>query len=190
MSFPPLKPRTVRWRQADGDGLEHLDLRAEDGAIVAESVVIGSRGGAPYGVRYRIVCDQGWTVQSLDLTATSGQKLGLRSDGEGEWTDGEGWPIPHLDGCIDIDLAGSPFTNTLPIRRLGLSAGSDTVELKMAYVPFDSFEPVVDGQRYRGLEQDRLYRYEAADRTFAADLPVDEDGLVTDYPGLFERVPI
>ncbi len=58
----------------------------------------------------------------------------------------------------------------------------------MAYVPFDTFKPVVDEQRYRCLEQDRLYRYEAVDRSFTADLTVDEDGLVTDYPGLFTRI--
>lgn len=41
-----------------------------------------------------------------------------------------------------------------------------------------------------GIEQDRIYRYEATDRSFAADLVVDEDGLVVDYPGLFGRVQI
>ena len=96
-----------------------------------------------------------------------------------------GLAVAHLDGCIDVDLAGSPFTNTLPIRRAGLVAGGEAIEFRMAYVPFDTFKPVVDEQRYRCLEADRLYRYEAVDRSFAADLTVDEDGLVTDYPGLF-----
>ena len=58
----------------------------------------------------------------------------------------------------------------------------------MVYVPFDSFEPVVDRQRYTCLTPARLYRYQAADRTFTADLPVDEDGLVLDYPTLFKRL--
>ena len=58
----------------------------------------------------------------------------------------------------------------------------------MLYVPFDTFEPIVDEQRYRCLKDGALYRYEAVDRTFAADLPVDRDGLVLDYPTLFERI--
>jgi hypothetical protein len=58
----------------------------------------------------------------------------------------------------------------------------------MLYIPFDTFEPLVDEQRYTCLEQRRIYRYEAVDRSFAADLPVDEDGLVLDYPTLFTRV--
>jgi hypothetical protein len=190
MGFLPPRPVTARWRPVGADGLEHLDLRVEDGTIVIDSVVIGSRGGVPYGLRYRLVCDGGWITHGLDLTTTDGRALRLRSDGEGEWTDGEGFPIPHLDGCIDIDLAGSPFTNTLPIRRAALVAGGEAAEFRMAYVPFDTFRPVVDGQRYRCLEQDRLYRYEAADRSFTADLTVDGDGLVTNYPGLFVRVQI
>jgi uncharacterized protein len=49
---------------------------------------------------------------------------------------------------------------------------------------------IVDEQRYTCLKRHSLYRYEAVDRSFSADLPVDPDGLVTDYPGLFERVAI
>ena len=43
---------------------------------------------------------------------------------------------------------------------------------------------------YRCLKRRSLYRYEAVDLSFSADLPVDPDGLVTDYPDMFERVII
>jgi len=190
VGFRPPQALAARWRPVGAEGLEHLDLRFDDGAIVVESVVIGGRGGIPYGLRYRLTCSEDWVTRSLDITTTDGRSLALRSDGEGEWTDGEGFPIAHLDGCVDVDLAGSPFTNTLPIRRAALPAGGEAAEFRMAYVPFDTFKPVADGQLYRCLEPDRLYRYEAADRSFTADLTVDGDGLVTDYPGLFTRVEI
>lgn len=191
MRFRPLRPCTVRWQPVGAEGLEHLDLRPgpSDGTIVADSVVIGDRGGAPYGLRYRLVCDAGWTTRSLDLETTDGRGLQLRADGAGTWTDGDGRALPGLDGAIDLDLAGSPFTNTLPIRRSALAAG-EAAEFRMAYIPFDTFRPTIDEQRYRCLEPGRLYRYEAVDRSFAADLSVDEDGLVTDYPGLFTRLEI
>jgi hypothetical protein len=35
----------------------------------------------------------------------------------------------------------------------------------------------------------REYRYEGIFRNFAADMKVDEDGLVIDYPTLFTRLP-
>ncbi len=127
---------------------------------------------------------------NLDLDTTNGRSLHVSSDGAGIWRDADGKSLPAFDGCVDIDLAGSPFTNTLPIRRLELKKASAAVKLRMLYVPFDTFEPIVDEQRYRCLEDGALYRYEAVDRTFAADLPVDHDGLVLDYPTLFERITL
>lgn len=189
--FRSLPLKTVRWRPLEGEGLEHLTIApidADGAAIRAESVVIGDRGNKPYGVRYRIDCDVRWRVLSFLVETMAGERLALKSDGNGNWQTADGAPLPAYDGCIDIDLAGTPFTNTLPIRRLGLAPKDGTVNLTMLYIPFDTFEPFPDGQNYTCLEEDRLYRYEANDRSFAADLPVDEDGLVTDYPTLFKRL--
>ena len=186
--FRPLAEKSVRWQPVDGTGLEHLTARSEGASIVISSVVIGGRGGKPYGVHYRIECDQSWVVRRFDLETTDGRGLRLISDGSGRWTDARGERMPQFDGCIDIDLAGTPFTNTLPIRRIDLDVDQGAVEFSMLYVPFDTFAPTADGQRYRCLEVARRYRYEAVDRTFAADLTVDEDGFVIDYPTLFARV--
>jgi len=58
----------------------------------------------------------------------------------------------------------------------------------MVYIPFDTLEPFVDGQLYTCLVPASHYLYEAEDGAFSAELPVDEDGLVTDYPTLFKRL--
>jgi hypothetical protein len=184
-SFRRLETKSVRWRPVGGIGLEHLTVQIMDDLIVARSVLIGEREGKPYGVHYIVRCDARWTVRRLDLETTQGQRLRLESDGKGHWTDEQRRPLSEFDGCIDIDLAGTPFTNTLPIRRVD---PSDSVELSMLFVPFDTFSPIVDEQRYTCVERGRLYRFEAVDGTFAADLPVDEDGFVLDYPTLFCRV--
>ncbi|GGD94546.1 transcriptional regulator [Aureimonas endophytica] len=188
MRFRPLAPRTLRWRPVEGEGLEHLDLRPVTGGIMASAAVIGERGGVPYGARYLILCDESWRVVEFGVSGTDGRGLLMRSPEPGRWLDSQNRPLPAFDGCLDIDLAATPFTNTLPIRRLGLGPDQGTVELAMVYVPFDSLEPLVDRQRYTALRDGELYRYEAADRSFTADLPLDADGLVLDYPGLFRRV--
>lgn len=158
--------------------------------IVARGVIVGARDGHPYGVSYKADLGIGWTARRLDLETTDGRSLSLRSDGAGRWSNAEGAPLPALDGCIDIDLAGSPFTNTLPIRRTGLGPEAGTVSFRMAYIPFTTFVPTIDVQNYTCLAAGRLYRYEAADGSFAAELTVDEDGLVVDYPQLFRRVAV
>jgi hypothetical protein len=190
--FRALSSTTARWRPLEGEGLEHLTVRPLDtsvgAAIRAESALIGDRGGVAYGVRYRIDCDALWRVFSFLIETTEGKRLHLLSDGHGHWRETNGTALSELDGCIDIDLSGTPFTNTLPIRRLNLVRQSGTAKLKMLYVPFDSFEPTVDVQHYTCLKDGRLYRFEEEDGSFTADLPVDEDGLVLDYPTLFQRL--
>ena len=187
MAFRPLSERAVRWRPEEGEGLEYLHLRATPGGIVARSVVIGERGGQPYGASYEITCDREWRVLSFAVATTDGRRLALCSDGHGAWVDAAGGERSDLAGCIDIDLSGTPFTNTLPIRRLDLTPEDGPAELRVLYVPFGTFAAFPDHQRYRAIGPG-LIRYEAMDRSFTADLPVDEDGLVLDYPGLFRRV--
>jgi len=186
-TFRALKSKTVRWRPVKGSGLEHLEVRSEKNAIVARSVVIGEYEGKPFGVRYVVTCDRRWVVRSLAIATSDGRNIGFTSDGRGHWRDAKR-RRPEFDGCIDVDLAGSPFTNTLPIRRLGLDVRHGPTEFAMLWFPFDTFEPFVDGQRYTCLQSRRLYRFEAVDGSFSADLPVDEDGFVLDYPTLFKRV--
>lgn len=187
--------RTVRWRPWTGTGLEHLTLAVEDHAaegpeIVARSVVIGARGGRPYGVDYTLVCDQAWRVREFHLGTTEGRALSLLHDGRGAWTNHDGRALPEFDGCLDVDLAGTPFTNTLPIRRIDWDrTGDRRVALTMLYVPFDTFVPRPDAQAYTCLDDGRRFRYEATERSFETELPVDADGLVLDYPGLFRREP-
>ena len=191
MAFRPLLPTTVRWRPMEGDGLEHLTITPIDnagGAVIrAAGIIVGGRGGTPYGVSYRIDCTAGWAVLSFSVETTDGRRLALISDGKGHWRTEDGQALPQFDGCIDIDLYGSPFTNSLPIRRLELSPQDGTAKLSMLYIPFDSFEPVRDRQNYTCLVPEALYRYAAEDRDFTVDLPVDADGLVIDYPIYFRR---
>jgi len=178
---------SARWQAESDGGLTHLDLRVEAQSIVADAVVIGSRSAARFGAHYRIVCREDWTTLRLDIETTDGRTLSVTSDGDGRWSDVGAHRLPIFDGCIDVDLEGSPFTNTLPIRRLDLDQTVGAVEFRMLYVPFDTFTPFVDRQRYR-CTAPRRYRYEAVDGPFTADMTVDDDGLVVDYPPLFHRL--
>ena len=185
--FRPLEKTTTRWAPLDGVGLEHLHLEKAENQIIAQGVTIGERGGVPYGATYRVLCDPAWHVREFYVALMDGRQLHMRSDGEGHWHFGDGSPAPEFDGCIDIDLAATPFTNTLPIRRTDLRQ-AESREFSMLYVPFNTLTPIVDRQIYTCRVEHRLYRYEASDRTFTTELPVDADGLVGDYPTLFRRV--
>jgi hypothetical protein len=178
---------TARWQAWEGSefGLEHLDLRSESGGIRAAGIVIGTDGG-PFGLFYRLRMDARWHIRDARLETTTGARLHLRSDGEGRWTM-DGAALPALDGCIDIDIESTPFTNTLPIRRLDFALG-DARTLRLAYVRVPTLAVAEGSQRYTALSPGRLYRFESLDHDFVADLPVDRHGLVRDYPELFRRL--
>ena len=187
MPYRALQRRNIRWRPLQGEGIEHFSVEPTADGLQACGVVIGERGGQPYGVWYRFTCDFNWAVRTLDIETTDGKALSLDGDGHGSWRTRSGEKRTEFDGCIDIDLAGTPVTNTLPIRRERWQAGQ-THRFTMLYVPFDSLSPRRDEQTYTCLEEARRFRYQATERSFEAELLIDEDGFVLDYPTLFRRV--
>lgn len=178
--------RIVRWRPLDVAGLEHLEIAETPTAIVANSVLIGEREGIRFGTRYEVELAPNWSFRALRLERIDGARLELYSDGEGGWTNGRHLSLPELDGCIDIDISGTPFTNILPIRRARFSPG-EPARFTMAWIPLDTLEPFADEQIYTLLDDNR-FLYESADGSFKAELTLDADGFVAHYPTMFEQI--
>lgn len=142
----------------------------------------------PFRLTYRLTWDEGWRLRDADLvvmTKRSTRSLSLRSDGRGHWRDGEGRTAEELDGCVDVDIWPTPFTNTLAIRRLQLGAG-DRQEIDVAYIDALAGELMQKRQAYSALPGGD-YQFESLESGFTARLAVDEYGLIVDYPGLFAR---
>jgi hypothetical protein len=89
-----------------------------------------------------------------------------------------------LKDISDIDVSLTPFTNTLPINRLKLK---DNEQKVIEVVYFDILEKEIKPvkQIYTRLGSDH-YLYENYDKSFKADIKIDEQGLVVEYPELFE----
>jgi uncharacterized protein len=85
---------------------------------------------------------------------------------------------------MDIDFAATPFTNTLPVRRLDLQPG-ESAEIAVAYIDAHSLGVMPIRQRYTCLESGAdggRYRFEALPYAalpdgFSAELSVDAMGL-------------
>lgn len=178
----------MRWAPVAGAGLEHVRLRADAGGALVESVVAGTIDAASFGLFYRLSCDRRWRVHEAELcVAGEGKRLTLLSDGDGHWWDGDGHPLDALAGAIDIDIAATAFSSTLPIRRLQLARGEHR-DLSVVCVTLPTLAVGAAARRYTCLEPGRLYRCAAPDSGVAADLAVDDDLLVLDYPGSFKRL--
>lgn len=176
--------RELMWSALAWPATEHLALRSDATGVVADGVVV-ALDERPTRLAYRLECGPDWTTRRLELSPHGEPGLVLHRRDDGRWYDDTGVGRPELDGCVDVDIALTPFTNTLPIRRLGLAVGA-SADVRMVYVQLEHGLAVsTDDQHYTRLGAD-TYRFRSGD--FTADLTVDGDGVVTDYPGLFRRL--
>jgi uncharacterized protein len=184
--------RKILWSNQTDIGLEHFYLQHGDDDITADGVVIGVEEGVSFRIHYQINCDLRWHVRKVAVKSLdeNEQTIGLMSDGFGNWTNEFGHLMSELESCLDVDITATPFTNTLPIRRLHLTPG-ESAEIKVVYFTIPEMQVRVDPQRYTCLEVSSAgskYKFESLDSGFTAVISVDRDGLVEDYPALFKRI--
>jgi hypothetical protein len=179
-----MAPVVARWCAWDGSGLDECRVTLASTGLELKGEIAAEPGDRPW-CRYAVSCDPQGRTRAVSIDLADGRRLRLGSDGAGAWTR-DGQPAPELAGALDVDLSGTPATNTLPVRRLGLGIG-DRARIAVAYVDLPALAVRLEGQRYTRLAEAR-YHFESAAHGFARDVEVDGDGLVVSYPGLFRRV--
>ena len=177
----------VLWRRLDVPGHEACRLRARRTGWELSGTSVFRFEARPVRLDYVVEINAAWRTKSASVRGWFGDReiaLELRSDRNRRWwcNDQE---YPEVAGAFDVDLAFSPSTNTLAIRRLNLTVGGSG-DLRAAWLPFPELRPRPLDQRYTRLA-DRRYRFESSSLSFMAELEVEAHGLVTRYPGLWER---
>ena len=170
----------MRWTTWDGDFDETASLRWENEGWTVTGQVGRER------VEYVLRLSPMWQVRQFLLFRDLDEPdLWLATDGAGRWGEMNGAHRVELDGCYDVHMACTPFTTTLPIRRLPLHVGH-TADLRVVLVDPDTLEVRADVQRYTRLSE-RRWRVEREDTGTVTELEVDEYGLVLDDPGRYRR---
>lgn len=184
MTRPTLR---LRWRRLDAPGEEDAKLVPFKQTWHLMGRVRTEFEGSPALVEYEISCHRDWSfavaVIGMRWRGTR-RRLSVSRERPQDWYV-SGTPRFDLSACTDLDLSVTPFTNTIPIRRLALTVG-EHADVTAAWVRFPELtvEPLL--QRYTRLEPNR-YRYESLVSGFVADIETDEDGLVVAYPHLWAR---
>lgn len=171
----------ARWATWEGDGEETTTILWEN-----EGFTVSGQVGRE-NVQYVLRLSPTWQVrQFLLFRDLEEPDLWLATDGSGRWGEMNGAHRTELDGCYDIDLTCTPFTNTLPIRRLPLHEGH-AAELPVVSIDPETLGVRPDLQRYTRIGSHR-WLFEQVETGRSAELEVDEFGLVLDYPALFRRL--
>ena len=170
----------VAWRRSDAfEADEHCTLTVRGSGLSLVGTVLGAVDGAPVRIEYRVLADpRGFTTAVFvrELRGFDTRTIELARDAKGGWTL-NGKSSRALRSCSDVDLAFSPATNTLPIRRLGLAVGASST-IKAAWLRYPELVVAKTEQTYTRLDES-TFRY--ASGTFEGELTVDDDGLVAAY---------
>lgn len=176
--------RNVVW-QSNEEDVKALEIARIEGLGASGKIIRTELDMKPYGVEYQISWNEKFEPQHARIgTKQEGeiQRLDLRF--EKGWHDTNGL-IKGLKGCVDLDLWPTPLTNTITIRRLDLQIG-EARDIKVLWIKAPTLEFKMVNQRYTRLKS-RLYRFEDLDSNFEAELKLDSDDLVQEYPGLFTQ---
>jgi uncharacterized protein len=183
--------RLVIWQVMETAGFESAWLLVDGWRVRAVGQATGQRP-VPYWLSYILETDSRAVTASLEVTATMlgwEQHLDLRRDRQGWTADGE--RRPDLADALDCDLAWSPVTVTMPVIRHGLHRYPGVRQSTVASVEVPSLQvsPVQEAYTYLGPAGSGA-RVRRSRGSSSADLLLDSDGLVIDYPAQARRVAV
>jgi hypothetical protein len=109
------------------------------------------------------------------------------------------WLIDHGDGtqqrsafggAIDVDVTGAVTFNSLPVRRLGLHREAGEFELPVLTVTLPDLSVRLVRQTYRtvSIDDDGAVINYSDNEGLGADLTVDRDGMIVNFPGRANRI--
>ena len=202
-------PRSLLWTRTDVAGSEHVVF--DDGPPLHARGWQHAIDPEPYALMYELETDAGgatsrllahaegagWTRDLILERDAAGWSCTIAASGRSDLAafDGAAVRLPAPPGfadeaalqqAVDVDIGGSPLTNSLPVRRLALlraDAGT-VVELVSAWVLPPTLEVIASRQSYTVLDGNRI-RF--GDDGTAAAVEYDSEGWVVDYPGLARR---
>jgi uncharacterized protein len=179
--------KIIVWKSTYVNTTEFTTIKFNDN-IEVNGHITGQGLGKLLNVNYQLDINKQWEIQAvkIDFQSDSSFSIYLHKNKEKQWTNEKGEIISRLNNCTDIDITLTPFTNTLPINRLDLAVG-ESKEIEVVYfdLPTHKFNP--SKQRYTNLGNG-VYKYESLASGFTANLKVDSEGFVLDYPGIWHRV--
>jgi uncharacterized protein len=173
----------LAWNGTPDWRTEVCEVVLTDDGIAATGAQLGS-APEPYRAAYELEARRNWVTRRLHVQVGGVGSLELRHDGKGRWAGVEN--ADEIEGALDCDLAFSPLTNLMPVRRHRLHQEPGAVDFAMAWVSLPDLKVHRSHQRYEHLAPGRV-RF-SDDDGFTADLELDEDGFVVVYPGLARRV--
>ena len=178
---------SILWRRLDAPGHDACRLQARGVGWLLEGTAAILLDGLPARLSYAVACDQGWQTEHGRVRGWVGSRsvrYEVVRSSDGTWMLNEK-AVAGLESCVDLDLAFTPATNLLHLRRVALPEGL-AADFPVAWFDVTSGTLRVLPQHYE-RRSETSYWYASPTADYAALLEVSPNGFVRKYPGLWEE---
>lgn len=185
----------ISYSSPDGRKVESVRVAVSGLALRATGYIVSTEEPA-FGASYSVVVDNEGRTRRITVRCddvTGERSLSLTRSPGGPWiaeSVAGSAPVPALADAVDVFVADSAFSASLPVRRLGLhtTAGAD-VEVTVASISLPDLAVTAvthHGRNESTTDDGAVIAYSGAygERT----LVVDRDGLFVCTEGLMGRV--
>ncbi|MGE3459989.1 MAG: putative glycolipid-binding domain-containing protein [Kofleriaceae bacterium] len=175
------------WRRLDTPGHDACCLIDNGhGWQLDGTAVFRTDDGSPAQLGYQVHCDRNWVSRRGSVRGWIGDRridLTIAHGPHGLWSVNDE-PADELEGLVDLDLAFTPATNLIALRRLALADG-ETADAPAAWLELAHARLIALPQRYKRLSA-TSYDYDAPSVPYHAVLDVTPQGFVRMYPQLWQ----
>jgi len=177
---------SILWRRLDGPGHDACRLERSDSAWQLDgAAVFRHDDGRIAQLHYRVRCDAHWHTQWGTVRGWVGSEavdISITRSARGVWTFNDE-AVPDLGHCLDLDLAFTPATNLVALRRLHLKPG-EKADAPAAWLDLGEggLSPLAQHYAQRTAT---ACGYASPRFGYAAELTLTTDGFVAHYPDLW-----
>lgn len=181
------KTRTIVW-QALSWPSTIIHTHTVDDGINGHGLAVGKTdNGIPFAIEYEVALTANWDIKEVSIKSLLDERIIKLVRKGDQWYDGTGKHLVEFDGVEMVDISISPFTNTLPIKRLQFE-GKRPQKVDIIYFDENRFSLRRLQQIYSQADE-RTYRYQDIELPdFVSNIVVDDEGLVIDFLGMFKRI--
>jgi hypothetical protein len=188
----------LTWQRVVSPSLESVRLLFSEGRLRASGRIIAAANQATgveaFSASFSASVERAEDAARLLLrttTADEERQVSLSRTEDGVWLvdHGHGAHRNAFEGAVDLDVSGAVTFNALPVRRLGLHREAGECELPVVCVALPDLSVSLVRQTYRTVSVEpsgAVIHY--SDPDIEADIAVDVNGIVVDFPGRARRI--
>jgi uncharacterized protein len=173
------------WKRLDTPGHDACWLAEDRNGLTLRGTAVFLDGGEPACLSYEVHCNRAGRTIAGNVTGFIGprQIADVVTRENGQWHL-NGIAAPGLDHLVDLDLAFTPATNLLQLRRVPLPL-NESVPISVAWLEAGSSALSELPQVYRRLSESTV-AYAAPSVGYEGVIELLPSGFIRRYPGLWD----